>query len=105
MPHLSPSIYRLQDWVGETADRAQDGGIHPAEERAGNRSVGTEEQDGLAGKGKEAENDDAHRDRVRAEADPRAPNQVLPGQLRERVRSRESRYAAPRPIPAAVARA
>ncbi len=79
MPHLSPSIYRLQDWVGGASDRAQDRGIHPEEEGAGKRAVGTEEQDGLAGKDQEAENDEAHRARVRAEADPRDPNQVLSG--------------------------
>lgn len=30
--------------------------LHPEKERAGRRSVGTDAQDGLAGKGKEAEN-------------------------------------------------
>jgi len=35
--------------------------------------------------------------------DPRGPNQVLPGHLRERVRSRGSRYPVPRTIPAALA--
>lgn len=54
-------------------------GIRPEEERAGKGSVGTEEQDGLTGKDKEAENDEAHRARVRAEADPRVPNQVVLG--------------------------
>ena len=61
LPHLSLSIYRLLDWVGEASDRAQDRGIRPEEERAGKWAGGTEEQDGLAGKGKEAENDEAHR--------------------------------------------
>ncbi|GEM_PF-6412925 len=88
---------------GGASDRAQDRGIYPEEERAGKRAGGTEEQDGLAGKGKMAESDEAHRARVRAEADPRVPNQVLPQQLRSGVRSQESRYAAPRPIPAALA--
>jgi len=103
LPLVSLSISRLQDWVGEASDRAQDRGIRPEEERAGKGSVGTEEQDGLTGKDKEAENDEAHRARVRAEADPRVPHQVHPGHLREGVRSRESRYAAPRTIPAAPA--
>ena len=76
---LSFSISRLQEWVGEASDRAQDRGIHPEEERAGKRSLGTEVQDGLAGKGKMAESDEAHRARVKAEADPCVPHQVLPG--------------------------
>ncbi len=85
MPLVSPSIYRLQEWVGvEASDRAQDRGIHPEEERAANRSVGTDEQDGLAGMDQEAENDDVHRAPVGAEADPRGPNQVLTGHFRER---------------------
>ena len=88
---------------GGLSDRAQDRGIPPEEERAGKRSVGTEEQDGLAGKGKEAENDEAHRALVGEEADPRVPNQVLPQQLRSGVRSQESRYAALRTIPSALA--
>jgi hypothetical protein len=88
---------------GGASDRAQDRGIHPEEERSGKRAGGTEDQDGLAGKGREAENDETHRARVRAEADPRVPNQVLPGHLRSGVRSRESRYAAPRKIPVALA--
>jgi hypothetical protein len=89
VPLVSPSIYRLQEWVGvEASDRAQDRGIHPEKERAGKRAGGSEAQDGLAGKGKEAETDDVHRARVRAEADPRVPPHVLPGHLRERVRSR-----------------
>lgn len=52
---MSPSIYRLQDWVGGASDSTQDRGTHLEEERAGKGSVGTGEQDGLAGKGKEAE--------------------------------------------------
>jgi hypothetical protein len=40
---------------------------------------------------------------VRAEADPRGPTQVLAGHLRGGVRSRLSRYAAPRIIPVALA--
>ena len=79
LPHLSPSIYRLQDWVGEASDRAEDWGIRPEEERAGKWAVGTGKQDGLAGKGKDAENDDAHRALLSADADPRGPNQVVPG--------------------------
>ncbi len=73
------------------------------EERAGKRSLGTEEQDGLAGNGKEAENDEALRARMEVDADPRVPNQVLTEHFRYGVRSRLSRYAAPRPIPAAPA--
>ena len=70
----------MQEWIrGEASDRAQDRGFHPEEEREGKRAVGTEEQDGLAGKGKDVENDEAHRARVGAEADPRGPIQVLPG--------------------------
>ena len=88
MPLLSLSIYRLQEWVGKASDRAQDRGIHPEEERAGKWAGGSEEPDGLAGKDKEAENDKAHRALVGAEADPRGPNQVLPGHMRERIRSR-----------------
>ena len=68
---------------GKASDRAQDRVICPEEERAGERSVGTGEQDGLAGDGEEAENNEAHRARVRAEADPRVPHQVLPGHFRE----------------------
>ena len=98
MPLLSLSIYRFQEWSGEASNRAQGWGIHREEERAG----GTEEPDGLAGKGKEAETDEAHRAPVRAEADPRGPKQVLPGQFREGVRSRLSRYAASHTIPAAL---
>ena len=83
MPLLSLSISRLQEWVGgEASDRAQGMGTHLKEERAGMRSVGTEEQDGLVGKGKEAENDEAHRALLRADADPRGPNQVLPGHFK-----------------------
>lgn len=90
MPLVSPSIYRLQEWVGvEASDRAQDRGIHPEEGRAGKRAGGSEEPDGLASKDEEA--------------DPSGPNQVLPGHLRERVRSRESRYAAQPTITAALA--
>ena len=85
---MSLSIYRLQEWVGEASDRAQDRGIPPEEERAGNRSIGTEEQDGLAGKGKDVENDEAHRALLRADADPRVPHWVLPWHLRWAVRSR-----------------
>lgn len=88
---------------GGASDRAQDRGIQPEEERAAKGSGGPGEMDGLAGKDQEAENDDVHRARVGAEAAPRGPNQVLPGHLREGVRSRESRYAAPRTIPAAPA--
>jgi len=61
LPLLSLSIYRLQEW--EASDRAEDWGVHPEEERAGKRLVGTKEQDGLARKGKAAENDDARRSR------------------------------------------
>ena len=103
MPLLSLSIYRLQEWVGKASDRAQDRGIHPEEERAGKRAGGTDEQDGLAGKGEEAENGKARRARVGAEADPRGANQVLPGHFRWGVRSRLSRYPAPCIIPAAFA--
>lgn len=100
---MSLSIYRLQEWVGEASDRAQGRGIRPEEGRAGKRAVGTDEQDGLAGKNKDTENDEAHRARLEADADPRSPNQVLTGHFRWGVRSRLSRYAAPRPIPAAPA--
>jgi hypothetical protein len=79
---LSLSIYRLKEWVREASDRAQDRRIHPEEERAGNRAVGSEAQDGLAGKSKEAGTDEAPRARVRAEADPRGPKQVLPGHFK-----------------------
>ena len=54
-PLLSISIYRLQEWIGEASGRAEDWGVHPEEERAGKRSLGTEEEDGLAGRGKEGE--------------------------------------------------
>jgi len=88
LPLLSLSIYRLQEWVGKASDRAQDRGIHPEEERAGKWAGGPEDPNGLTGKGKEAENDEAQRARVEVEADPRGPNQVLPGHMRERIRSR-----------------
>lgn len=52
---LSISICRLQDWVGEASDPAQDRGFHFEEERVGKWAGSTEDQDGLAGKGKEAE--------------------------------------------------
>ena len=56
--------------------------LHPEEERAGKGSVGTDAQDGLAGKDKAAENDEAHRALVKAAADPRVPNQVLSGHFK-----------------------
>jgi len=65
-----------------TSECAQDRVIHPEEERAGKGSVGTEAQGGLASKEQEAENDGAHRARVRAQADPRGPTQVLPGHFK-----------------------
>ena len=79
---MSPSIWRLQDWVRglPTAPEARLFIARRSEQARGQSA--TEEQDGLAGKRKEAENDEAHRARVRAEADPRDPNQVLPGHLR-----------------------
>ena len=92
---MSPSIYRLQEW-GDP-DRVQGRVIHPEEERAGKQAGGTDAQDGLAGKGKAAENDEAHHALLGAEADPRVPNQVLPGRVREGARSRESWCAAPNP--------
>ena len=88
MPLVSLSISRLQEWVGEASDRAQDWGIHPEEERAGKQAGGSEEPDGLAGKGKDVENDEAHRALLRADADPRVPHWVLPWHLRWAVRSR-----------------
>ena len=65
------------------SDRAQDRGICPEDERAGKRSLGSEEQDGLAGKGKAAENDEAHRARVGGGGRPARPESGPPWQLRE----------------------
>ena len=84
---------------GEASDGAQDRGIRPEEGRADKRAGGSEEPDGLAGKGKEAENDDAHRARLEVEADPRGPNQVLPGHLRESLVSVIAVRRAQSPLP------
>ena len=64
--------------MGEASDRAQDRGIPPEEERAGKWAGGSEEPDGLAGKDKEAETDEAHRARVGGGGQPVRPESGPP---------------------------
>jgi hypothetical protein len=73
--------------------------IHPEEERARKRAVGTEEQDGLAGKGKEAGNDEAHRARVGGGGGPAQPEAGPPSavEIGSPVSGIAVRRAAPNP--------